>query len=113
MKKTAKFSIFHGLALKLIRGWLAKRFTLTLDIRNVSVVFSVVLTQWLNGVTSFIPKTNGLHIILVEFDEVAIEKVKEALVKVQGSCLMKNGEDHYLSLKRLKEGKPFEIVYER
>ena len=42
-----------------------------------------------------------------------IEKAKEALAKVQGSCLVKNEEDYYFPLKGLKEGKPFEVVYER
>ena len=88
--RVARFSVFHGLALKFIKGWLAKRFTFTLDIRNVSVVFLVVMTQWLNGVTSLIPKTNGLHIILAEFDDVILQKVIEALIIVQDDYGLSN-----------------------
>jgi hypothetical protein len=88
--RIARFLVFHGLALKFIRGWLAKRFTFTLDVWNMSVILSVVMTQWLNGVTSLIPKTKGLHIILVEFDDISLQKVIEALITVQDDYGLSN-----------------------
>ena len=48
------------------------------------------MTQWLNGVTSRIPKTDGLHIVLVEFDDVSLDKVIEALIRVQDDYDLSN-----------------------